>query len=112
MNPGEPYTITIEVKVPDQAISPQAGLYVGDKRIAPLQAGNLLTASLAPSTGDMVRLELRAGGWVPQRAIPGSSDPRTLGVRVSKVTMRNAAAGTNVFNANTGAWLAPATPPP
>ena len=62
--PGEPYTITLEVNVPDQAITPQTGLYAGGKRIAPLQTGNLLTASVAPSPGDMVRLELRAAGWV------------------------------------------------
>jgi len=105
--PGEPYMITLEVKVPDQAISPQAGLYAGDKRIAPLQAGNLLTGSLPPSTSDKVRLELRTGGWVPQQVVAGSKDPRTLGVQVFKIIVRNAVAGTNVFNANTGTWLAP-----
>ena len=68
----------------------------------------MITASLPSCPGDRVRLELRAGGWVPQRVIPGSKDPRTLGIQVFKVTMRNASGGTNVFNANTGTWLAPA----
>jgi Pectate lyase superfamily protein len=104
---GEPYTITVEGDIPTHAITPEAGLYLEGKRIAPLEAGNALTASLPPCTGDRVRLELRVGGWVPQQVIPGSKDPRTLGVRVSRITMRAAATGTNVFNANKGTWLAP-----
>jgi len=43
----------------------------------------------------------------PQQVIPGSKDPRTLGIQVTRITLRNASAGTNVFNANTGTWLAP-----
>jgi hypothetical protein len=108
--PGEPYTITLEVKVPDQAITPEAGLYLEGKRITPLQAGNAITASLPSCPGDNVRLELRAGGWVPQRVIPGSNDARSLGIQVFRVTMRGTSGGTNIFNANTGTWLAPAKP--
>jgi hypothetical protein len=52
-------------------------------------------------------LELRTGGWVPQQVVAGSKDPRTLGVQVFKIIVRNAVAGTNVFNANTGTWLVP-----
>jgi hypothetical protein len=44
---------------------------------------------------------------VPQQVVPGSKDPRTLGIQVSRITMRAASAGTNVFNANKGTWLAP-----
>jgi hypothetical protein len=110
--PGEPYTITLEVKVPEQAITPEAGLYLEDRRIASLQTSNVITASLPPCPGDKVRLELRTGGWVPQRVIPGSTDPRTLGIQVFRVTMRSAAGGTRGFNANTGTWLAPTNPKP
>ena len=105
--PGEPYTITLDVNTPDRAMTPEAGLYLDGKKLAPLQADKPLTASLPPSTGDKVRLELRAGGWVPQQVIPGSKDPRTLGIQVFKITMRSASAGASVFNANTGVWLAP-----
>ncbi len=112
VTPGEPYTITLEGDFPTQAITPEAGLYLEGRRIAPLQAGNVVTASLPSCPGDKVRLELRSTGWVPQQVIPGSKDPRTLGIRVSRVTMRNASGGTNVFNANTGRWLAPARPTP
>jgi hypothetical protein len=109
---GEPYTITLGVHVPAQAITPEAGLYLEGRRIAPLQTNNAITASLPPHPGDRVRLELRAGGWVPQQVIPGSTDPRTLGIHVSRVTMHSASAGTRIFNANTGTWLAPTNPKP
>jgi hypothetical protein len=112
VTPGELYTLTLDVKAPNQSITPDAGLYLEGKRIASLQAGQVLTASLPSSPGDRVRLELRVGGWVPQRVIPGSTDPRTLGIEVSRVTMRSALGSTNIFNANTGTWLAPATPKP
>ena len=107
MTSGEAYTITLEGNFPSQAITPEAGLYLEGKRIAPLEAGNVLKASLPSCPGDRVRLELRAGGWVPQQVIPGSKDPRTLGVRMSRITMRNASVGTNLFNANKGTWLVP-----
>jgi len=112
VTPGESYTITLEGDVPTQAITPEAGLYLEGKRIAPLQASNALKASLPACPGDRVRLELRSAGWVPQQVVPGSKDPRTLGAQVSRVTMRSASAGTNVFNANTGTWLAPAEAKP
>ena len=111
MTPGEPYTITLEGDIPAQAITPEAGLYLEGKRIAPLQAGNVVTASLPSCPGDRVRLELRAGGWVPQQVVPGSKDPRTLRVRVSRIIMHSASGGTNVFNANKGTWLTPTARP-
>ena len=43
---GETYTITLEGDVPAQAITPEAGLYLEGKRIAPLQSSNVITASL------------------------------------------------------------------
>jgi hypothetical protein len=42
---------------------------------------------------------------VPKQTTPGSNDPRTLGIQVSRITMRARASGTNTFNANTGEWL-------
>jgi hypothetical protein len=112
VTPGELYTLTLNIKVPDQAITPEAGLYLEGKRIAPLTAGKVLTASLPSCPSDRIRLELRVGGWMPQQVIPGSTDPRTLGIQVSRVTMRSASGGTNILNANTGKWLAPAKPKP
>jgi Pectate lyase superfamily protein len=110
--PDEPYKITLEVKVPAQALTPEAGLYLEGRRIAPLQTNSVITASLPPCPGDKVRLILRVGGWVPQRVIPGSNDPRTLGIQVSRLTMRSASGAMRIFNANSGTWLAPTKPQP
>ena len=44
--------------------------------------------------------ELRCQGWVPQRVIPGSGDPRTLGVQLRRVTLRARGAPAKPFNAN------------
>ena len=81
VTPGEPYTLTLEGDIPNQAVNSEAGLYLEGKKIAPLQAGKVVTASLPPCAGDMVRLELRSAGWVPQQVAAGSKDPRTLGSR-------------------------------
>ena len=112
VTPGEPYTITLEVNAPQQALTPEAGLYLESKKIASLQASHEVTARLPSCPGDKVRLELRAGGWVPQQVIAGSADTRILGVQVFRVTMRSASGGKSIFNANTGRWLAPARPKP
>ena len=104
--PNIPYSITLEANVPPAAISPEAGLYVNDKLIAPLQSGRPITANLPPATEDRLRLELRCHGWVPQQTIPGSKDPRTLGLQVFTITMRATNAPAKIFNANNGQWLA------
>ena len=77
------------------------GLYLDGKRIVPLTNGAPISATLPPSAMDRLRLELRCQGWVPQKVVPGSQDPRTLGVQVFSVTMRAAGAGPRTFNANT-----------
>ena len=107
---GEAYTITLEGDIPAQAVTPDAGLYLDGKKVAALQPGNAMTANLPSCPGDRARLELRCAGWVPQQVVTGSKDPRTLGVRVSRITMRAAASGTNVFDANKGSWLESADP--
>ena len=108
VTPGEAYTITLEGDIPAQAVTPEAGLYLDGRKLAALAAGNAVTATLPSGAGDRVRLEVRCAGWVPQQVVSGSKDPRTLGIRVSKITMRAASSGTSVFNANKGTWLEPA----
>ncbi len=102
--PGQPYSVSIEAHMPPAALSPEAGLYQDGRRVAALVAGKPIEAVLAPVEGDRLRLEFRAAGWVPQAAITGSNDPRTLGAQVFSVTLRAASAGTNCFDANTGRW--------
>jgi len=99
---GEHYTLTLELKVPEQARSTEAGLYLDGKNIAPLEAGPVLKTELPVSKGDYVELELRCAGWVPAQALPGSGDMRTLGIQLTRISMRAAGAGSDVFDANTG----------
>jgi hypothetical protein len=103
--PGKPYTLTIEGNIPPQSLSAETGLYVNSQQIAPLKGGALLTAAVPPSPGESVEIELRCEGWVPQKLIPGSKDPRTLGLQAFKITMRASNAGAKIFDANSGQWL-------
>ncbi len=100
--PGKRYSITLVVNVPPHAVTPDGGLYLDGKQLAPLEGTSLLTAELPPCSADRVRLELRCKGWVPQQVISNSSDARTLGIQVFSLTMRAEGADTRVFNANTG----------
>lgn len=103
--PGKAYTITLRLTVPPQSLAADAGLYHEGKLIAPLTRSDTLTATLPATPKDQIRLELRSQGWVPMKHDPNSKDPRTLGVQVSRVEMRAADAGENVFDANTGEWI-------
>jgi hypothetical protein len=99
---GKACSVTLELQVPAQAVGPEAGLYLGDTLLAPLRPGANLIANVPMQSEDRLRLELRCVGWVPAKLIPGSSDPRTLGVQVFGLTVRATDAGAEVFDANTG----------
>ena len=102
---GKAYQIAIELSVSPQAESPDAGLYLGEQRVAALDRNtSTLTAELPACTADQVIVELRCRGWVPKELHANSDDNRTLGVSVSAITMRAADAGDRVFAANRGEW--------
>ena len=100
--PGRPVTVTLEVSMPEHALSDDAGLYLDGQRLAAFSAANEVSAALPAATADRVRLELRVRGWVPQQVVPGSADARTLGLRLFSITVRSEGAGAAVFDANTG----------
>jgi hypothetical protein len=103
--PGEPYTLTLKLNVPKPAISPDAGLYLDGKRVAPFESGaTSLTAELPPSQADQITLNMVCAGWTPSRVNPASKDDRTLGVQLYEITMQAEGAGKRVFQANTGEW--------
>ena len=104
--PGKRYVLNLEMNVPSQALSPEAGLYVNGLKIVSLNSDAVLSANLPPSTTDTIEAEIRCQGWVPQRAIPGSSDPRVLGLRMFGLTMKAEGSGAGSFNANTGQLVA------
>jgi hypothetical protein len=104
---GKACTLTIEANLPTPALGPDAGIYLGDQKLADLPAEGPITAEIPAQTVDHVRLELRCHGWVPQDTNPGSKDPRTLGLQVFTITVKAAEAGSKVFSANRGEWLGP-----
>ncbi len=100
---GKPTQATFDLDVPGSATGPDAGLYVNGKRLAALTEGPTSLTIELPSTKDRsVSVELRSSGWTPRKVVPGSSDDRTLGVRVFAVTVKAKGAPTKGFNANTG----------
>lgn len=101
---GKVCTVTVECDIPTYSLAPDAGLYLGAARLAPLAAGNLLVATIPAQEEDRVRLELRCHGWVPQAVTPGSHDARTLGLQVQVVTVKAAGAPEAIFSANSGQW--------
>ncbi len=103
--PHKRYTLSIEANISTQALSADAGVYVDGKLVAPLKEGSLVTANLPASATDDLEVELRCQGWVPQKMVSGSKDPRTLGIQAFKITMRARGAGSRTFNANSGQWL-------
>ncbi len=104
--PGKPYQITIKMLVPEAAKGPDAGLYLGDQRIAPLPQDDLpLVADLPSTNSDSIDLHLRCQGWIPRKLNPKSNDDRTLGVAVYSVTMKAHDSPDKLFDANSGDWI-------
>ncbi len=89
--PGKPYEVTLDVFVPEHAVEPAAGVYLGTKRIIAFSkpGRSFLIGQLPASKADRVTLEIRCRGWVPKDVTEGSSDPRTLGVAVRSVRMKS-----------------------
>jgi hypothetical protein len=102
---GKACTVTVEGEIPGYAVGADSGLYLGQTLLAPLVSGQPLVAQVPPTEDGRARLELRCQGWVPQTVIPGSNDPRTLGVQVQRVTVKAEGAAEAAFSANTGQWL-------
>ena len=69
---------------PTHALAAEAGLSADGKLIAPLSSGSVLRTKVPEVKGDRVRLEMGCADWIPQKVVPGSQDPRTLGVQVSR----------------------------
>lgn len=99
---GKPAMVTLELNVPTHALSDDAGIYLDGRRLAAFSTGNVVSAILPAANSDRALLELRARAWVPQQVVPGSKDPRTLGVQLFSVTVKSDDAGPAVFDANTG----------
>lgn len=104
---GRTYTLTLRLGVPEAALAPDSGLYMGSERLATFtKAGEMtVTVRIPPQAGDTLRLTIRAKGWVPSKVIRGSNDGRTLGVQVYGVTVRARGAGDRIFDGNSGQYI-------
>jgi hypothetical protein len=105
--PDKPCELALEINVPGHARSPEAGVYLEGRRLAKFDEASTLKVALPALSEERVRLELRCADWVPRQVLPGSKDPRTLGVQLFSVTVRAAESGERFFDANTGTWKAP-----
>lgn len=109
--PGKQYALSLDLSLPEYAISSDMGLYLGDRRIAAFAAkpdeSLTVSAVIPPQNSDKVTLTLRVKGWVPMNAMEGNRDSRTLGARTYSVIMRASGAKGRIFSANTGEWTGP-----
>jgi hypothetical protein len=104
--PGKPYTLTMDVAVPRQAESADAGLYLDGRRLVSLTPGEpKLTIELPATPADSVTLEVRCKSWLPKDLEAGSRDDRALGITAFAVRMRAQGAGTRIFDLNRGDWI-------
>ena len=105
---GRAYTLTLELYLPTYALAPDAGLYLGEQRLAafPAQAGSaVITASIPAAKTDALVLSVRCQGWCPKDLMPGNQDTRLLGVGVRAITLRVRRAPKRVFDACRGVWI-------
>lgn len=104
--PKKAYTLTMNVSVSKAALSDDAGLYLGEERLAawPLTGGTVV-AQVRPAHAHTLRLEVRCRGWRPSETGDNPNDTRLLGIRVHSVTMRASHGPKKTFNANTGDWI-------
>ena len=103
--PGQASTLRLEMSVPPQAVSPEAGIYLGGKKLAGLPSGpaseaGVVDVPLPAGTEDRVTLEVRCRGWSPRATGANNRDNRTLGVMLHGLTVRAASANGPAFDAN------------
>ena len=108
VDPGQEYTLNIDVHVPEQAIDAQNGLYLGERRIAefPAEEGAMvMTAVIPPQKGDSVELAVRGKTWIAESKSVTPNDARPLSVAIRRLTMKANHASDRLFDANSGGWV-------
>lgn len=109
--PGEKYSATLEIYLLDLAMAEDAGIYLGDQKLAdlPSQPGrNFLTIELPPAEEDEIVLSVKPKIWVPAETLEGSGDMRPLGIALRTMTLQADGAPERLFNANDGTWYSEA----
>ncbi len=108
---GRSYTLTLTASVPQAALSPDAGVYLGKERVAAFTKAGFVsvTGRIEAVQAETVTLTVRCKPWVPNKLDPRNGDMRTLGAQVHSVTMRaRRGAGERVFDGNAGRFATPA----
>lgn len=108
VEPGKKYTITLDLRLPAPAIAPDNGLYLGDTPVIrfPEQECVTTVSGVIPACDeDTVVLTFRVKGWCPKDVTEGSTDARTLGAALRRITMKTRNAPAKTYDANTGEWL-------
>ncbi len=102
---GKSYTVCLDLHLPQAAVDPSNGLYLGEKRIAELPAKaftGTITAKVPASDKDRVTLVLKIKPWSPKDADPSAQDDRKLGAALRSLTMKADGATGTPISANTG----------
>lgn len=102
---GKPYAVSLDLNLPQAAVDPSNGLFLGGKRIMELPDKafiGTITARLPASDNDRVTLVLRVRHWVPKDTDPGAKDARKLGAALLSLTMQADGATGKPVSANTG----------
>ena len=106
--PGKAYNFTMDVNVPEFALQPNAGVYLGKTLITKFtKSGNSVISGRIPaSKSGTIVLDIKCKSWVPKEHEPGSSDERQLCVGVRSITLKEVGSKPKqVFDANTGEWI-------
>jgi hypothetical protein len=103
--PGKPYTITLDVLVPEEAVHAQHGLYLGEKQLTPLNRAGFqqLTGRIPAQPCDVVKLSLKAEALPPMKKTPLFR----LLIPARTLTMIAEGSSQRVCSANTGEWMNP-----
>jgi hypothetical protein len=103
-----PYTMTINLRIPANAVGEANGIYLGETCLASLPAEETtadITVPIPPQSGSLVTLTVRSKGWIPAQVVEGSNDHRELAVAAAAIAMKAEAAPEKTFDANTGKWI-------
>jgi hypothetical protein len=89
--PGKDDEVEFDVYVPEPAMHPDAGIYLGETRVVAFQKAGVqvLKGRIPTSRQDkVVVLDVECKGWVPKDTIKDSQDGRVLGIAMRSFTMK------------------------
>ncbi|HOJ32915.1 MAG TPA: glycosyl hydrolase family 28-related protein [Candidatus Hydrogenedentes bacterium] len=103
---GKTYVMKLHLFMPEHAVAPDMGIYLGDIKLADLPSTRGIAevvATIPPQKSDMVELQLRAKVWRPSE-VEGTGDARALTVALRRVEMTSGRPQSKVYSANDGEW--------